>query len=82
MIRNRNCWTTRKKLCDTRAFSNVYIKDVRPLSSRINEANMMAVLHELGKKEKYFLSDNGRRVRKGANGTKGTHVTDRNDKGV
>ena len=58
----------KKKLRNTRAFSNVYIEDVRPLSSRINEANMMTVLHELGKKEQYFLSGNGRIVRKGANG--------------
>ena len=58
----------KKTLRTTRSYSNVYIEDVRPLSSRINEANMMTVLHELGKKDQYFLSDNGRIVRKGANG--------------
>ena len=35
----------RKKLVhNTRQFSKVYVDDARPLTSRINEANMMTVL--------------------------------------
>ena len=46
------------------ASSSMYVEYARQLSSRINESNMMTVLHELGKKEQYFVSGTGRILRK------------------
>lgn len=57
----------KKKLRNTQRFSKVYIEEARPLTSRINESNMLTVLHELGKKEQYFMSSNGRLLKKYSN---------------
>ena len=46
---------TKKKLRNTKQFTKVYIDEARPLESRTNEANMMTVLQEMGKRDKYFL---------------------------
>ena len=49
----------------------VNIEAARPLASRINERNMITVLQEMGKKDQYFLSSNGRIVKRGFNGKQG-----------
>lgn len=54
----------KKKLRHVHPFKKVYVEDARPLSSTINESHMMTVLHELGKKDQYFVSGNGRILRK------------------
>ena len=59
---------TKKKLRNTKQFAKVYIDEARPLASRINEANMMTVLQEMGKRDKYFLSSKGRIVRRAVTG--------------
>ncbi|MEW8548011.1 MAG: hypothetical protein AB2693_31290 [Candidatus Thiodiazotropha sp.] len=57
----------KKKLRNIQQFSKVYIEDARPLTSRINEANMLTVLQELDKKDQYFMSSNGRLLKKNNN---------------
>ena len=62
----------RKKshLKNTSNYKKVYIENDRSLESRVNESNMFTVLKELGKANNYFVSSNGRILKKTENSGK------------
>ena len=54
----------KKKLRPIEKFRNIYIEESRPLESRIGDANLLTVLSEMGKRDKYIISSNGRLINK------------------
>ena len=54
-------------LKNTTDYKRVYIENDRSLAARVNESNMFAVLKELGKANEYFVSSNGRILKKTGN---------------
>ena len=51
-------------LKNTSDYKNVYIENDRSFSTRVNESNMFTVLKELGKANDYFVTSNGRILKK------------------
>ena len=51
-------------LKNTSDYENVYIAHDRSFATRVNESNMFTVLKEVGKANDYFVSGNGRIVKK------------------
>ena len=51
-------------LKNTSDYKNVYIENDRSFSTRVNESNMFTVLKVLGKANDYFVTSNGRILKK------------------